>query len=1023
MSEKKEERQTITVKILDRKEYEKQSYFYVELAEPIWKRRGWTEEEDELEPLKSKDDEERRIAEMGRPTLGEHVKLEVIIEESYEFKSTVDKLIKKTNLALLVKTNSWRDQFIEAITVSAVSWLPVKGSVVKQSECMLKHVKESTVDKLIKKTNLALLVKTNSWRDQFIEAITVSAAEGEYLLVPPSPLWEDCWPLPPPPAEDEYLLVPPPPGAEEQGLPLLPVPPPEGVRWPEPQKGELPATKKGEEVWRPLSPAAVSLQEFLWPEPHRRELPDTKKAPQRGAAGYEEGGGRGTTCPRSNFAAGVDQHAVSRATTGRGEDEDDDECGEEKLPSCFDYVMHFLTVFWKVLFAVVPPTEYWNGWACFIVSICMIGLLTAFIGDLASHFGCTIGLKDSVTAVVFVALGTSVPALPLVSSCDIVVSCVGLKRLPETRSRVGVFFLFKKKKKIKMGKRQGQQRKRAGCFSCGEYGHCSTRCPHEEEEESEGEEWSRAAGELGSGWPFILPCWEEVVAAQARQSKTPHKRDRSCRRSVGEPEEEEQKQNWWCLDCGEGDHPTPRCPFRESEGAVPLPTHEPEEAELLPACKPEEVEPLPARKTEEAELLPARSPAETPATSPTPTVGGAGSDTSPTPAVGGAGSTTRGRRAAVPASATRGRRAAVPASATRGRRAAVPASATRGRQVAVLSAAPPEVAVLSAAPPEVAVLSAASPEVAVLSAAPPEVAVLSAASPEVAVLSAAPPEVVLLSPAPPEVAVLSAAPPEVAVLFAAPPEVAVLSAAPPEVAVLSAGSPEVPVLLSAAPPEIAVLSAAPSEVPVFLPAAPEGPVLVPVVPEGPVLVPVVPEGPALVPVVPEGPAPVVPVPAEGAKLVPMPLGAANLPGPADGYPGGTREGTIRTLGLWDTFASKVAATQDQYADASIGNVTGSNAVNVFLGIGVAWSIAAIYHNYQGRDFRVDPGTLAFSVTLFTIFAFICVGVLMYRRRPEIGGELGGPRTPKILTSLLFVSLWLLYILFSSLEAYCHVKGF
>ena len=63
-----------------------------------------------------------------------------------------------------------------------------------------------------------------------------------------------------------------------------------------------------------------------------------------------------------------------------GEDDDDDECGEEKLPSCFDYVMHFLTVFWKVLFAFVPPTDYWNGWACFVVSICMIGLLTAVIG-------------------------------------------------------------------------------------------------------------------------------------------------------------------------------------------------------------------------------------------------------------------------------------------------------------------------------------------------------------------------------------------------------------------------------------------------------------------------------------------------------------------------------------------------------------------------------------------------------------------------------------------------------------------
>ena len=101
--------------------------------------------------------------------------------------------------------------------------------------------------------------------------------------------------------------------------------------------------------------------------------------------------------------------SLSLSVSLSGEDDDDDECGEEKLPSCFDYVMHFLTVFWKLLFAFVPPTDYWNGWACFVVSICMIGLLTAFIGDLASHFGCTVGLKDSVTAVVFVALGTSVP--------------------------------------------------------------------------------------------------------------------------------------------------------------------------------------------------------------------------------------------------------------------------------------------------------------------------------------------------------------------------------------------------------------------------------------------------------------------------------------------------------------------------------------------------------------------------------------------------------------------------------------
>ncbi|NXP14151.1 NAC2 protein, partial [Thinocorus orbignyianus] len=160
--------------------------------------------------LSAEEEEARRIAEMGKPILGENCKLEVIIEESYDFKNTVDKLIKKTNLAMVIGTHSWREQFLEAITVSA------------------------------------------------------------------------------------------------------------------------------------------------------------------------------------------------------GEEEEEEDGREERLPSCFDYVMHFLTVFWKVLFACVPPTEYCNGWACFGVSILLIGILTALIGDLAAHFGCTVGLKDSVNAVVFVALGTSI---------------------------------------------------------------------------------------------------------------------------------------------------------------------------------------------------------------------------------------------------------------------------------------------------------------------------------------------------------------------------------------------------------------------------------------------------------------------------------------------------------------------------------------------------------------------------------------------------------------------------------------
>ena len=49
------------------------------------------------------------------------------------------------------------------------------------------------------------------------------------------------------------------------------------------------------------------------------------------------------------------------------------------------------------------------GYPCFVMSIAMIGVCTAVIGDVAGHLGCFIYLKDSVNAIAFVALGTSVP--------------------------------------------------------------------------------------------------------------------------------------------------------------------------------------------------------------------------------------------------------------------------------------------------------------------------------------------------------------------------------------------------------------------------------------------------------------------------------------------------------------------------------------------------------------------------------------------------------------------------------------
>lgn len=52
-----------------------------------------------------------------------------------------------------------------------------------------------------------------------------------------------------------------------------------------------------------------------------------------------------------------------------------------------------------------------SGYPTFVVSISFIGLCTAVIGDVAGHLGCFINLKDTVNAIAFVALGTSVPGI------------------------------------------------------------------------------------------------------------------------------------------------------------------------------------------------------------------------------------------------------------------------------------------------------------------------------------------------------------------------------------------------------------------------------------------------------------------------------------------------------------------------------------------------------------------------------------------------------------------------------------
>lgn len=149
--------------------------------------------------------------------------------------------------------------------------------------------------------------------------------------------------------------------------------------------------------------------------------------------------------------------------------------------------------------------------------------------------------------------------------------------------------------------------------------------------------------------------------------------------------------------------------------------------------------------------------------------------------------------------------------------------------------------------------------------------------------------------------------------------------------------------------------------------------------------------------------------------------------------------TLVALGtsLPDTFASKAAAEQDPYADASIGNVTGSNSVNVFLGLGLPWTIGSIYWASQGRTsawqekyagkarfeewntgggkFIVIGGDLGYSVVIFSGGALVCMSILFLRRK-VFGGELGGPKVCKHITAVILVLIWVTYVVLSSIRS-------
>lgn len=122
--------------------------------------------------------------------------------------------------------------------------------------------------------------------------------------------------------------------------------------------------------------------------------------------------------------------------------------------------------------------------------------------------------------------------------------------------------------------------------------------------------------------------------------------------------------------------------------------------------------------------------------------------------------------------------------------------------------------------------------------------------------------------------------------------------------------------------------------------------------------------------------------------------------------------------LPDVFASRFAAIQDKVADHAIGHITGSNCINVFLGLGLPWLIASVYWHTKGKSFKVDSEGIGWCVVIYSILSVISMGILILRRKLKCLGkaELGGPRNTKLISSALLVAMWIGYLVFTYFQS-------
>jgi hypothetical protein len=119
-------------------------------------------------------------------------------------------------------------------------------------------------------------------------------------------------------------------------------------------------------------------------------------------------------------------------------------------------------------------------------------------------------------------------------------------------------------------------------------------------------------------------------------------------------------------------------------------------------------------------------------------------------------------------------------------------------------------------------------------------------------------------------------------------------------------------------------------------------------------------------------------------------------------------------------SSMRSAASNKTADDVFLPTVAANAANIFVGLGLPWTLATIYRYANDQGSLVIGQYEAFDIN-FAVVTFLCcalvTALVLSLRRYCLGGELGGPRCSKYLSSFMMSFLWTVFIVLNCLNCY------